>query len=67
MNLSHFESMDSQLLPGLLNTALRNDCRDLDDLVKTHGIDRNVLEQTLKDLGYIYVAEVNQFRFQPAK
>lgn len=62
MNLHRFETMDPNLLLGLVNTALRNDCRDLDDLVHTHDIEREVLEQKLNDLGYIYVAEVNQFK-----
>lgn len=62
MNLSHFETMDPNLLPGLINTALRNDCSDLEDLIKTFDLDREALHRKLKDLGYEYVAEVNQIR-----
>ena len=40
MKLSSFETMDPLLLPGLINTALRNDSDDLDDLVRTHDLDR---------------------------
>ncbi|MDF1825515.1 MAG: DUF4250 domain-containing protein [Verrucomicrobiales bacterium] len=62
MNLSNFDQLDPNLLPGLLNTALRNDCESLDDLARTHDLDQEALEQKLKHLGYHYVAEVNQFR-----
>lgn len=62
MKLSSFEAMDPLLLPGLINTALRNDCDDLDDLVATHDIDREALEKRMETLGYRYVAETNQFR-----
>ena len=65
MKLSSFEAMDPLLLPGLLNTALRNDCDDLDDLVATHDIDREALEKRMDTLGYRYVAESNQFRPVP--
>ena len=65
MNLSHFETMDPNLLPGLINTALRNDCSDLEDLIKTFDLDREAFHSKLKDLGYHYVAEVNQVRPLP--
>lgn len=54
--------MDPLLLPGLINTALRNDCDDLDDLVRTHDIDKDALEKRMESLGYAYVAASNQFR-----
>lgn len=62
MNLRHFDKLDPNLLPGLLNTALRNDSESLEDLVRTHDLDGEALAQKLKHLGYEYVAEVNQFR-----
>jgi len=62
MKLSSFQTMDPLLLPGLLNTALRNDCADLEDLVRTHDIDREALETRMETLGYRYVAVSNQFR-----
>lgn len=54
--------MDARLLPGLVNTALRNDCDDLDDLVRTHDIDREALESRMGELGYRYVESIRQFR-----
>lgn len=62
MNLSTYRTMDPNLLPGLVNTALRNDCSDLSDLARTHDIDQGKLEDRLKTIGYRYVEELNQFR-----
>lgn len=62
MSLKNYATMDVQLLLGLVNTALRNDCEDLDDLVKKHGIDKAVLEERLKGIDMVYLAEINQFR-----
>ena len=62
MNLSSYRSMDPHLLVGLINTALRNDCENLDDLVRTHDLDQNALEERLESAGYRYVADQNQFR-----
>ena len=62
MNLRHFRTIDPDLLPGLLNTALRNDCEDLDDLCASHDLDREALEERMDALGYRYVAQIRQFR-----
>jgi hypothetical protein len=65
MKLSSFQTMDPLLLPGLVNTALRNDCEDLEDLVRTHDLDRDALEARMETLGYRYVSQSNQFRPVP--
>ena len=62
MNLRNFERLDPNLLPGLINTALRNDCANFDDLVKTHDLDRERLLETLDGIGYQYDPELNQVR-----
>jgi hypothetical protein len=62
MNLHAFETIHPDLLPGLVNTALRNDCDDLEDLCRTHDLDQNRLKARLGELGYRYVAEIRQFR-----
>jgi len=56
--------MDVQLLLGLVNTALRNDCEDLNDLVKRHNLEEDVLVDRLKGIGQIYVEDLNQFRLE---
>lgn len=62
MNLSNFRRMDPHLLVGLVNTELRNKVESLDDLVKTHGIDKAALIHRLDQAGYSYQAEQKQFR-----
>jgi len=63
MNLKNYGSMDVQLLLGLVNTALRNDCNDLEDLVKRYDLEEKVLRDRLEsEIGMIYFADVNQFR-----
>lgn len=62
MKLSSFETMDPNLLPGLVNTALRNDYESLEDLAKTQDLDLSALEKRLEDIGYNYVADLNQVR-----
>ena len=47
MDLSTFSTMDPHLLVGLVNTELRNHCESLDDLVATHGLDRDSLVERL--------------------
>lgn len=62
MNLSNYLKMDPHLLVGLLNTELRNHCDSLDDLVKTHHLDTDVLVAKMAAAGYTYQTEINQFR-----
>ena len=54
--------MDPHLLLGLLNTELRNHCESLDDLVKTHNLDKDLLIGKMAAADYIYHTELNQFR-----
>jgi len=62
MKLSNFETMEGRLLPGLANTALRNGCDGLDDLLAAHDLDRGGFLARLAALGYDYDASVRQFR-----
>ena len=62
MNLRHFRTLHPDLLPGLFNTALRNDFEDLDDLCAFHDLDRAAVEERFAELGYRYQADSNQFR-----
>ncbi len=62
MNLSNALQMDPDLLLGLLNTELRNHCESLEDLVKTHDIDPQLLSEKMAAVGYVYHPEQNQFR-----
>lgn len=62
MKLNSFETIDSHLLFGLVNTALRNDFNDLEDLIRFHDLDQERLLKKLEEAGYHYVADINQFR-----
>jgi hypothetical protein len=62
MNLSNALNMDPHLLVGLLNTELRDFSEDLEDLVKTHDLDRDQLIAKMEAAGYIYQAGQKQFR-----
>ncbi len=62
MRLRDFRTIHPDLLPGLVNTALRNDFEDLEDLVSAHDIDANALESRLSELGYRYREDIRQFR-----
>ncbi len=50
------------MLVGLVNTELRNNATHLDDLVKTHGLDREALKKHLAAAGYNYQRDTRQFR-----
>lgn len=62
MDLSSYRRMDPHLLLGLVNTELRNHCESLEDLVKTHDLDQEVLVGKLAEAGYSYREGQNQFR-----
>lgn len=62
MDLSNYLAMDPHLLFGLVNTELRNQSESLEDLIKTHDLDQNALEEKLGKAGYAYKTELNQFR-----
>ena len=64
MNLSNYRHMDPALLYSLINTKLRNDYADLDDLVRSLDIDREALEKYLAAAGFVYRAGQNQFRLR---
>jgi len=62
MNLKPFRTMDPHLLVGLVNTELRNQAECLEDLVKTHGLEKDALVARLAEAGYDYQPEQRQFR-----
>ncbi|HEY9198013.1 MAG TPA: DUF4250 domain-containing protein [Gammaproteobacteria bacterium] len=62
MKRSDVQRMDVNLLYSIVNMKLRNDYADLDDLVRSMDIDRAELETRLGEAGYLYSADVKQFR-----
>lgn len=53
---------DPFILLGVINTKLRDEYADLDDLCVSLGIDRDELESALGDAGFSYQKSANQFR-----
>ena len=62
MNRIDIDRMDVHLLYSLINTKLRNEYADLEDLARGLDIDRAALEARLGEVGYAYSVEVQQFR-----
>ena len=62
MNRIDADRMDVHLLYSLINTKLRNEFADLEDLARGLDIDRAALETRLGEAGYLYSADLNQFR-----
>ncbi|MDZ7750647.1 MAG: DUF4250 domain-containing protein [Gammaproteobacteria bacterium] len=60
--LKDYRTMDPAMLYSLVNTRLRNDYRDLDDLVRALRLDRGELEGHLAAHGFHFDAALKQFR-----
>ncbi len=52
---------DPYMLLSYINTKLRDEYRNLDDLCKSLIIDRNELETALSSIEYTYVKDLNRF------
>lgn len=53
---------DPFMLLSVVNTKLRDDYADLDELCSSLSVDRPQLEKKLADAGFIYMPELNQFK-----
>ncbi|MDQ8201779.1 DUF4250 domain-containing protein [Pelagicoccus sp. SDUM812003] len=62
MDWNNIERMDPDLLVGVVNTALRNEYGSLEELCKSHSIDKESLCQRLAENDYEYMESVGQFR-----
>ncbi|MDQ8185742.1 DUF4250 domain-containing protein [Pelagicoccus sp. SDUM812002] len=54
--------MDTNLLVGVVNTALRNHFSSLEDLCRSNDIDQDWLCKRLAEEDYEYLVAANQFR-----
>ena len=50
------------MLLSMINMKLRDEYSSLDDLCKSEDIDINILSDKLKNAGFDYMPEINQFR-----
>ena len=53
---------DPFMLLSMINIKLRDDYPSLDELCAAEDIDRNELESRLREAGFDYLPEANQFR-----
>ncbi|MDE6236632.1 MAG: DUF4250 domain-containing protein [Muribaculaceae bacterium] len=53
---------DPFMLLSMINMKLRDEYSSLDDLCKSEDIDINILSDKLKNAGFDYMPEINQFR-----
>ena len=58
MNLN----MNPTLLMSIVNTALRDDYDSLDSFCEDKDISKEELVEKLKNAGYEYIENINQFR-----
>jgi len=54
---------DPHILLSYVNTKLRDEFHNLDDLCKSLNVNQFDLEQTLSSIGYEYVQELNHFSY----
>lgn len=62
MSLEKFASMDPFILLSAVNMQLRDEYSSLEELCKVHDISQDELVKKLKDAGFEYVKEINQFK-----
>lgn len=62
MSLEKFKTMDPFILLSAVNMQLRDEYSSLDELCRTHDIDKDELIEKLKAAGFEYVQELNQFK-----
>ncbi|GAA4499481.1 DUF4250 domain-containing protein [Pseudaeromonas paramecii] len=61
-SLSRFSALPGAMLVSLVNTQLRDHFADLADLCRYHDIQASELEAKLAEDGFVYQAELRQFR-----
>lgn len=52
---------DPFMLLSFINTELRDHYQSLDDFCSANGVDRESIEHSLRDAGYVYDSEHNTF------
>ncbi len=62
MSLSQFQTMQSELLLGIVNQQLRDEFSHLEDLCSYHGIEVSQLHRKLNDAGFYYLEQAKQYR-----
>lgn len=53
---------DPIILLSFLNTKLRDNCKNIDELCYELNLDRTEIEEKLSGIGYEYIEDINQFK-----
>ena len=61
MDIGNYREMDPYMLLSIINLKLRDYYSDIESLCDDLGIEKEIIVQRLKDCGYIYNRENNQF------
>jgi hypothetical protein len=62
MDLSNYDGMDPAMLYSLVNMKLRNDYADLQDFLKSEGLDATGFLAHMRQAGFDYDPDTRQFR-----
>ncbi|MGE6264920.1 DUF4250 domain-containing protein [Aeromonas media] len=62
MNLTHFATMDINMLLSVVNMQLRDHYADLDDLCRAQDLDKEALTARLAGGDFHYQPDQKQFR-----
>lgn len=54
-------NMDPNILLSLINTKLRDEFKNLNDLISTYDLDKKIIVEKLMNIGYKYSERKNQF------
>ncbi|MDO5089065.1 MAG: DUF4250 domain-containing protein [Leptotrichiaceae bacterium] len=58
----NFENGDINMMLSLLNMKLRDEFSDLDKLTGYYSLNKETVLKRMKEEGYFYNSEVNQFK-----
>lgn len=61
MDITNYKEMDTYMLLSIINLKLRDYYSNLDIMCEDLSLDKEILGQRLKECGYIYSEENNQF------
>lgn len=61
MDKEQIKVMDPYMLFSILNMKLRDEFNSLEALCEDFNIEKEIIEERLKSIGYVYSKESNQF------
>lgn len=61
MDISNYKEMDPYMLLSIINLKLRDYYGNIDSMCDDLGFEKDIIGQRLKECGYIYNKDTNQF------